>query len=258
MLRPRIIPCLLLSHNGLVKTIQFKKRIYVGDPINAINIFNTKEVDELLILDIDATTQATGPNMALIQDIASECFMPLSYGGGVSTIEQMETLYAAGVEKISLSSALFTQPQLLQQASRRFGASSVIATLDVKTNWRRQSLVYTHNGKKATGLSIQETAKRMEAEGAGELCINMILRDGMMQGYDLELIAAITAQLRIPVIACGGAGSLMQCRDVIRAGASAAAAGSLFVFHGKHKAVLIQYPSSEEIDSLFDIPSYEQ
>jgi imidazole glycerol-phosphate synthase subunit HisF len=254
MIQSRIIPCLLLHNGGLVKTVQFKNPTYVGDPINAVKIFNEKEVDELILIDIDATVEQREPKYKDIEDIVSEAFMPVCYGGGVKTVEQMHRLFALGIEKVSVSSAALETPALVEQASRQFGSQSIIVTIDVKkTRFSKTYRVVTHNGNNITRFVPLEIAQRMEAIGAGELLINNADYDGVMMGYDEELIKQISAAVKIPVIALGGTGSLHHLRNIVNTGgASAASAGSLFIFHGKHKAVLISYPTQLELKRLFN------
>ncbi len=247
----RIIPCLLLHDKGLVKTVQFKNPVYVGDPLNAIRIFNEKEVDELIFIDIDATREKTEPDYALIEDIASECFMPLCYGGGIKTIEQIRKIFALGVEKVAISSAAINNPNLIKEAASIFGSQSIIVVVDVKKSLLGQYHVYIENGTKNTKLNVIEWAREVSKLGAGEIVINSIDNDGTMKGYDLGLIKEITKNISIPVTALGGAASLNNMGDVInKSRASAAAAGSLFVFTGVHKAVLINYPARSEIDEI--------
>lgn len=246
----RVIPCLLLQDQGLVKTVQFKNPKYVGDPINAVKIFNEKQVDELIFLDITASKRQQGPNYALIQQIASECFMPLSYGGGITTVEQARKIIDLGVEKISLNTVLLRQPGLLTEIAACLGSQSVVAAIDVKKNWRGQYRVYNSATQQLTALDPIEYAKTLQQQGAGELLLNSVDRDGMQQGYDLNLLQRIAQVLTIPLIACGGAGCLEDIKAAIDQGASAAAAGSLFVFHGKHRAVLITYPGYTKIKQL--------
>ena len=253
MLQPRVIPCLLLHNNGLVKTVKFEKPRYIGDPINAVKIFNEKEVDELMIFDIDATVAQRESRYEQVEDIVSEAFMPVCYGGGVVSIEQMRQLFALGVEKVSISAAAVENPLLIEEAVKQFGSQSIVVTLDVKkTLLSRKYHVVTHNATRDTGQDPLEMAKRMETLGAGEIAVNNIDQDGMMQGYDINLIRQISNAINIPVVALGGAGSLIDIRNVVlNGGASAASAGSLFVFYGKHRAVLINYPSQEELHQLF-------
>ncbi len=251
MLRTRVIPCLLLKNNGLVKTIKFKNPSYVGDPINAIKIFNDKEVDELVFLDIMASAEKRGPNFKLISEISTECFMPLGYGGGISSIQEIEQLFNLGIEKVILNSSAFSNSKLLKQAIDIFGSQSIIASMDVKKNWltKKQS-VYTLNGQNNTKINPLEYAKKMEDVGVGELIVNSIDQDGTMEGYDYNLIKSISGAVKIPIVALGGAGEIDHLKKAKEAGASAVAAGSLFVYQKPHRAVLITYPSKEEIETL--------
>ena len=252
MLRPRITPCLLIKNDGLVKTQKFTDPKYVGDPINAVKIFNEKEVDELIVLDIDASVLGREPNYALIRSLANECRMPLCYGGGVKTVEQIERIIQLGVEKVAISSAAITNPSLIAQAAKRVGSQSLVVVLDVKkTGLLRRYEVFVENGKTATGLNPVDFVSGLEALGAGEVVINSIDRDGQMQGYDLDLIEAIRQRTSLPLTVLGGAGSLGDIRGLIeKFGIIGAAAGSLFVFKGKYRAVLINYPSRSEKDAL--------
>ncbi len=252
MLTIRIIPCLTFKENGLIKTVKFKDPTYVGDPINAIKIFNEKEVDELVFLDITATAEKKGPNFKLLKEIASECFMPLGYGGGITTLQEIEQLFSIGIEKIIINSAAHSNSELLTQASKIFGSQSIVASIDVKKSWlTKKPTVYTHSGKNDTKLSPSHYAKKMEDAGAGEIIINSIDLDGTMLGYDLDLIKSVSEKVSIPVVALGGAGSLKDFRSAMQAGASAVAASSFFIFQKAHRAVLITYPSQTEIKKLF-------
>ncbi|MEW5825443.1 MAG: AglZ/HisF2 family acetamidino modification protein [Candidatus Bipolaricaulota bacterium] len=253
MWTPRVIPCLLMHKGGLYKTVKFRDARYVGDPINAVRILNEKEVDELLLVDIDATAHGREPHFAQIEDIVGEAFMPVAYSGGVTSVEQMKRLFALGVEKVFTSSAALASPDLVADAAARFGSQSIGVVLDVKRGWgsSRFGLV-THNGRRKAELTAAEAARLMEGRGAGELLVNSVDRDGTMTGYDLEAIRTVTLAVGIPVIALGGAGSLADLARAVReGGASAAAAGSLFVFTGVHRAVLITYPAQAEIERLF-------
>ncbi len=251
MIRPRIIPSLLVHENGLVKTVQFKNPKYVGDPINAVKIFNEKEVDELAIFDLDATVNGNEPNYQLIERLANQSRMPLCYGGGVKTVEQAQKIFGLGIEKIALSSAVIKNPQLISQIADRVGSQSVIVVLDVKKKLFGGYEVYTHNGKKATGINPFLFAAEAQKLGAGEIVINSIDQDGMMKGYDMNLIDKLREVITIPVTVLGGAGSLDDIQKVIQKhGIIGVAAGSLFVFKGKYKAVLINYPSKEEKTQL--------
>lgn len=252
MLRPRIIPCLLIHNGGLVKTVQFGAPKYVGDPLNAVRIFNEKEVDELMVLDIDASQFARTPNETLIAHLAAECRMPLCYGGGVKSVEQFERLIALGVEKVAVSSAAVDEPTLITRAAERVGSQSVVVVIDVKiTGLLRRAEVVTLNATKRTGLDPVEFARRMQALGAGEVVLNSVDRDGEMRGYDLELVQRVRQAVGMPLTVLGGAGSLDDIRELVkRYPVIGAAAGSLFVFKGKYRAVLINYPGRTERDAL--------
>lgn len=251
MLMPRIIPCLLLKNKGLVKTIKFKDPKYVGDPINAIRIFNEKEVDELIFLDIEASAKNNSPPFAMIGEIASECFMPVCYGGGIKKIEDIKKILNLGIEKVSISSYAVENPYFVKEASDIFGSQSIVVCIDVKKNIFGKYEVVTYNGKEKTGLEPLSHGLKMVEMGAGELLINSVDRDGTMAGYDLQLIKTIAENVNVPVIACGGAGNLNDIGDVIKkAHVSSGAAGSLFVFYGKHRAVLINFPTQEEINGV--------
>jgi cyclase len=254
MLRPRIIPSLLIHENGLVKTVHFKNPKYVGDPINAVKIFNEKAVDELTIFDIDATVLGKEPNYSLIERLASQSMMPLCYGGGVKTIDHAQRIFSLGIEKIALSSAVLQKPELITEISDRVGSQSVIVVLDVKKKLLGGYEVYTHNGKKATGINPFKFAEEAQKLGAGEIVINSIDRDGVMKGYDLDLIAKVREKISLPMTVLGGAGCLEDIEKVIDAyGVIGVAAGSLFVFKGPYKAVLINYPTQIEKNKIFKI-----
>ena len=252
MLAVRAIPILLYGGTGLVKSIKFKDPKYVGDPINAVKIFNEKEVDEIVLLDITATPNNRRPDFRLIASVASECFMPMGYGGGIQDIEDIKRIFKLGVEKVSINSAAISDPELIRRAADISGSQSIVVSIDVKKNRFGRYEVYTHGGRKPTGLDPVRFAGEMQRQGAGEILLNSIDRDGTMQGYDLDLIGRVTGVVGIPVIACGGAGKLQDLADAVHVGgASAAAAGSFFVFHGKHRAVLISYPSLEDLIATF-------
>lgn len=252
MLRARIIPCLLVHNGGLVKTTRFGDPKYVGDPLNAVRIFNEKQVDELIVVDIDATVSGREPDYRLIANLAAVCRMPLCYGGGVKTVEQIERIVALGVEKVSLGSAAAYEPNLIEQAAQRVGSQSIVAVMDVKkSGLLGRYEVFTHNGTKKVRYNPVEMAGQLAAFGAGEILLNSIDRDGTMKGYDLALIDSVRKAVRLPMTVLGGAGSLDDMRALVdRYGAIGAAAGSLFVFKGKYRAVLIQYPQAAEKDSL--------
>jgi cyclase len=252
MLRPRMIPCLLVQNGGLVKTIRFGEPKYVGDPINAVRIFNEKEVDELVVLDIDATVNGGEPDYSLIASMAAECRMPLCYGGGVKTVEQVERIISLGVEKVAISSAAIDDPSLVSDAAARVGSQSIVVVLDVrKAGLLQRPELFTHNGRKARGMSPFDFAKRLEELGAGEILVNVIDRDGTMKGYDLPLVKQMRETIGIPMSVLGGAGGLADMEALFRnCGVIGAAAGSMFVFKGKYRAVLIQYPGQGDRDAL--------
>lgn len=254
MLQKRVIPCLLLHKNGLYKTEKFKKPTYIGDPINAIKIFNEKEVDELIFLDIDASKEKKEPNYKMIEDIAGECFMPLCYGGGVKTIEQMKKIYALGVEKISLSSQAVLNPMFIKEATNIFGTQSVIITLDIKKDFWGKRKIYIYNGTKNTKLDPIEFIKYIELFGVGEIVINSINNDGMMNGYDIEFLKEVKLNTKVPIVALGGAGNFEHIEEVINiSNVDAVACGSLFIYQGPLKGVLIHYPSYEKIQEILGI-----
>lgn len=252
MLRPRIIPCLLVQNAGLVKTVNFGSPKYVGDPINAVKIFNEKEVDELVVLDIDASAQNREPDYGMIRNLAAECRMPLCYGGGVKTVEQFERIISLGVEKVGVSSAAVSNPEIVARAAEIVGSQSIVVVMDVKrAGHARNYEVWTHNGGKSTGQSPVDFARQVENLGAGEVVINSIDRDGVMKGYDLGLVNEIREAISLPITVLGGAGSLKDIAGLIHSfGIIGAAAGSLFVFKGVYRAVLINYPSRTEKDEL--------
>ena len=253
MLQKRVIPCLLLHKGGLYKTQNFKKPTYIGDPINAIKIFNEKEVDELMFLDIDASVENKEPNYKMIEDIASECFMPLCYGGGVKTLDQMKKIYSLGVEKISISSAAIENPNLIQEAANIFGNQSVIVTVDIKKDFFGKKKVFINNGKKNTKINPVDFIKRVEALGTGEIVVNSIDHDGVMKGYDIELLKEIKSNIKVPVIALGGAGNLNHIKEIFEISkVDAVACGSMFVYQGPLKGVLISYPSYQKIQELLN------
>ncbi len=252
MLQTRVIPILLLHNKGLVKTVKFKNSKYVGDPLNAIKIFNEKEVDELIFLDIDASKKDTEPDYELIKDFASECFMPVCYGGGISTIEQIKKIFALGIEKISLNCTVLHDLDLVRESSKVFGNQSIVVTVDIKKSFLGKYQVYNHVRRKVETMNLLSYVQEIEKAGAGEILINNVDLDGIQKGYDLQLMKMITENVNIPIVACGGAGSLEDFKVVKdQANVSAVAAGSFFVFHGKHKAVLITYPKYQELEKLF-------
>lgn len=250
MLRPRIIPVLLVHKGGLYKTVGFDKPKYVGDPLNAVRIFNEKEVDELMVLDIDATRQGREPDYHLIRNLAAECRMPLAYGGGVHSVEQFQRLIGLGVEKVAVSAAAVNDLDLVSAAAERVGRQSVVVVMDVRrqgAGWK----LFTHNGTRATGLDAAEFARRAETAGAGEIVVNSIDNDGEMRGYDVQLARTVRRATSRPITVLGGAGKLADVAALVREfGIIGAAAGSLFVFKGVYRAVLISYPPQEHKDAL--------
>lgn len=249
---PRVIPCLLLKNNGLVKTVKFKNAKYVGDPINAVKIFNDKEVDELAFLDITASVENRAPRKDLIANIASECFMPMSYGGGIKNVQQMREILNLGVEKVIINSAALESPEVIQEGATSFGSQSIVVSIDVRKKMFGGYEVYTHCGLRPTGYDPVKYACMMERLGAGELLLTSIDREGTMSGYDLDLIRLVSKSVKIPVIASGGANSVTDFRSAVCDGsASAVSAGSMFVFHGPHRAVLINYPPRDNLIKTF-------
>jgi len=252
MLRPRLIPCLLIHNGGLVKTVNFTNPKYLGDPINALRIFNEKEVDELIVLDIDATIKGAEPDYQLISHLASECRMPLCYGGGIKTVEQIDKIISLGVEKVAVSSAAIDNTTIISDAASRVGSQSVVVVIDVKkTGLLRRQEVVSHNASRRTGLNPATFARQMELLGAGEILINSVDRDGVMNGYDMDLIEQVRQSINLPLTVLGGAGSLNDIKELIRCyGIIGAGAGSIFVFKGKYRAVLINYPNRLEKEDL--------
>ena len=251
--RPRIIPTLLIDDRDLIKTVKFDRRTYLGDPVNAVKIFNRKGIDELSILDIGATRNGREPDYELLKDIASEAFMPLSYGGGVTSLDQVHDLLAIGYEKIVLNTSFVRCPELIEKAAGQFGSQSIVVSIDAKKE-KSGYICYIADGSEKTGFTPQELARKAQTLGAGEIIINSINNDGMMNGYDIELVREVVNSVSVPVVAIGGAGGIDDLKKVIEEGhAHAAAGGSMFVFYGKLKAVLITAPSERE---LFDAGIY--
>ena len=252
MLLPRAIPCLLLKGSGFVKTTKFANPSYLGDPINIIKLFNDKEVDELVILDIAATPEGRQPNLPFLLELSSEAFIPLAYGGGISDVEQMRALFASGIEKVVVNTAAVRDPQLIRRAADEFGSQSVVVSIDVRARMMGGYRVYTNGGRRKTSLDPVRFAQQMQEAGAGELIVTSIDRDGTWSGYDLSLVRAVTSAVDIPVVASGGAGELLDLRRaVVDGGASAASAGSLFVYQRKHRAVLVSFPDRAQLNELF-------
>ena len=247
------MPCLLLMNKGLYKTVRFKNPDYVGDPINAIKIYNEKEVDELIFLDITASSERREPDYKIITDIATECFMPLCYGGGITTLDQVKKILEIGVEKVSVNTSAIDNPQLITDIANAFGNQSVIVSMDIKKNFWGKGEVYRNRGSKSAGLDPVSFAKKMESAGAGELLITSIDREGTWDGYDLDLISSITSSVNIPVIANGGAGKLSDLESAVKtAGASAVSMGSMVVYQKKGLGVLINFPKRDNLELLLN------
>ena len=252
MFRPRVIPILLLKGQGLVKSIKFKDYRYVGDPINAVKIFNDLRADELVFLDILASKEKRCISLDFVRNVGEEANMPFSVGGGIRTIDEIRKIINAGAEKVIINSYAAENPEFIQEASDEFGSSTIVVSMDVKKRLFGSNQLYTHGGRKATGLDPYSFAQLMQKMGAGEIIINSIERDGTMSGYDLELIKLIAESVTIPVVASGGAGKIYDFKMAIsQSYASAVAAGSMFVFHGPRKAVLVNYPDKDELVKIF-------
>jgi cyclase len=249
MRRVRIIPVLLVDHGKLVKTTKFKNPNYIGDPVNAVKIFNNKEVDEIVLLDISATNEKRDPDYIKIEEICSEAFMPFAYGGGIDSIDQVDHLFKLGIEKVVLNSILATNLELVKQISNKYGAQSIIASIDVKKNVFGKYTAYSNSGKIKISKPLKEYLKSILEAGVGEIMINSINRDGTFLGYDFELIELLSGLAEIPLIACGGAKSMEDFLNVIENGASAAAAGSLFVYRGEQRGILINYPKQSDLQN---------
>lgn len=253
MFRPRVIPCLLLKNKGLVKSVRFKDYRYIGDPMNAVKIFNDKKADELVFLDIDATSQGRLIDTVTLKKIADEANMPFGVGGGIKTIEDIRNLLNSGAEKVIINSAGVKNPSFIREASEEFGSSTIVVCMDVKKQFIGGYKVVIENGRKNTNLSPFDFAKIVEELGAGEIIINSIDHDGMMDGYDLDLVKRISNSVSVPTVALGGAGNYHHFKEAIVEGnASAVAAGSLFVYHGPRRAVLISFPTKDELSDMFN------
>ncbi len=251
MLKTRVMPCLLLKDGGLVKTVKFKNPGYIGDPINAIRIYNEKEVDELIFLDITATIEKREPPYKVISEIASECFMPVTYGGGVRDVETIRKILSLGVEKVAINSCAVENPDFVRIAADKFGSSTIVVSIDVRRKLFGRYEVFIHGGRKGTGLDPLEFAVKMEQMGAGEILLNSIDRDGTQEGYDIELIKSVTSAVGVPLIACGGAGKIEDFRAAVKdGGASACAAGSMVVYFGRNRAVLINFPERTKLEEV--------
>ena len=258
MLLPRIIPCLLIHNKGLVKTVKFKSPRYIGDPINAVRIFNEKQVDEIMILDIDATVIGRPPDYSMISDLSSECRMPLCYGGGVAEANQVQKIIQLGVEKVAISSGLLSNPNLITESAKRVGSQSLVGVIDIKkVPFIKKYDIWTHNATKRRNISPLELAIRWANEGIGELVLNFVDSDGCQNGYNLNFVSEIFSKIDIPVTVLGGAGSLSDIGDLIyRFNIIGAAAGSLFVYKGELNGVLINYPGSKEKESILSKVKY--
>ncbi|MDP6543345.1 MAG: AglZ/HisF2 family acetamidino modification protein [Phycisphaerae bacterium] len=253
MLKTRVMPCLLLRGSGLVKTVRFKDPKYVGDPINTVRIFNEKEVDELIFLDITATPEGKGPPFHIISDLASECFMPLTYGGGVRDLDDIKKIFALGVEKIAINTHAVENPEFINRAAEVFGSQSILAAIDVKKTLLGKYRVCTNGARDVTKIDPVGHARNMAHAGAGEILLTSVDRDGTFAGYDLALIERVARAVTIPVIACGGAGKIEDFSLATRqAGASAVAAGSMVVYQGPHRAVLVNFPSKQDLKKVLD------
>jgi cyclase len=251
MLKHRVIPALLLRNDGLVKTHRFKSPQYIGDPLNAVRIFNDKEVDELMVLDMDASKTGALPNFSMIEQLAGECFMPLCYGGGIRSLDDASRIFALGIEKVCLQTAALDDLGIVSRIAERFGQQSVVVSVDIKRDWLGKPQLYAAATAKTIKLSWQQFMQDAVAAGAGEILLNSVDRDGTLKGPDLQLIGAVSKGLPIPLISLGGVSSLADIRAVVDAGATAVAAGAYFVLHGPHRAVLITYPQYRDLEELF-------
>lgn len=252
MLRYRVIPTLLLQDSGLIKTTQFGNPVYVGDPLNAIRIFNEKEVDELIVLDISASKKNSPPNYSLIEEIAGECFMPLTYGGGIKNLNQAKQIFSLGVEKISIQSAALENTRIVSEISDHFGSQAVLVSIDIKRNLMRKPQLFSSIGLKITQQNWLKALDQLTHAGAGEILLNSVDKDGTLSGPDLEIIDLASRRVTVPLIALGGISCLHDIKECVAKGANAVAAGAFFVFHGPHKAVLITYPKYQDLIDLFD------
>lgn len=251
MLRPRVIPALLLRHESLVKTVRFRRFRYVGDPCNTVRIFNELEVDELIFLDITATREGRGPDLALLRDIADECFMPLAYGGGIRTLDQARAVFDIGIEKVALNAAALDRPAVLEEIAGHYGSQAVVVAIDVKTDWRGRRRVYRHDRRAVTGLEPAQWAREAERRGAGEILLTSVDREGSWTGFDIDLVKSVTAAVRIPVVAHGGGGRLEHIGVALQEGrASAVALGSMVVFQKQGMGVLVNFPGPEALDAV--------
>jgi cyclase len=250
---PRIIPILQLSKRQFIKTIRFRKRTYVGDPMNILRIFNDKEADELVILDIDAHRSGRGPDTDYIKQVAAECFMPITYGGGITRLKQADELFAAGVDKICLNTSAATQPELITSVADKYGAQAVVVSIDVRKKLFGTYTAVIQGATRNVRLKLTDYVHRCQEQGCGEILVNSVDRDGTMSGYDLDLLATVAQHSSVPVVACGGAATNSDLHSAIKdAEVAAAAAGSMFVFQGPHRAVLISYPKRHKLEAIFN------
>tara|TARA_B100000073_G_scaffold348470_1_gene367574 strand:- start:11656 stop:12429 length:774 start_codon:yes stop_codon:yes gene_type:complete len=250
MLKPRVIPVLLIDEERLVKTKKFSNPLYVGDPINVVKIFNDKECDELILVDISASKKGAAPNFEYLKEIASECFMPMTYGGGITSMEQATTIFKLGFEKICLNSSLYKNPNLVCDLVNKFGSQSIVASLDIKNDWRGKARPYDYAKKNFLNFTVEEVIEYVKNLRVGELLLNFVDKDGLMKGSDPKIIKIISSCLDIPVVGLGGVSSLEDIALILQSGASAAAAGSFFVYYGPLKAVLISYLDKSQFDHL--------
>lgn len=254
MLRPRVVPVMTLDHTAMVKTERFSDPVYLGDPINALRVFNTKEVDEMVVLDITASDRGAGPDLEFVEHLASEVFMPLTFGGGVTSAEQAAALFEVGCEKVLVNTAFLDRPGLCDEMAGAFGSQSIVASVDVKRTWRgRYRVARTASGVQPTDRDPVEWARELASRGAGEIVVTSIDREGTAAGYDLALVRSVAGAVSVPVMALGGAADLNHLRAALDAGAAAAAAGRMFVTRGRHKASLVSYPSPEDVEALATI-----
>ena len=251
-MRPRVIPVLLVENGDLVKTIKFNNRIYIGDPINTVRLFNDMEVDELVVIDISASKRGEGPNFSLIEDIRNEAFMPLAYGGGITKASQMRDLIYMGIEKVCLNNVLIQDAKVVQDGSNIIGSQSIIGSIDIRRTLFGNYHLYSYLHNKNLSIKLEEHLKLLEDLGVGEILVNVIDRDGTWKGYDLDLVAQLTKFIKVPLVVLGGAGCLNDLKQAIDSGADAAAVGSMFSFQGQGQGVLTNYPSSIELDALFN------
>ena len=252
MYRPRVIPCLLLKNLGLIKTKRFKNPVYIGDPINAVKIFNDLEADELIFLDIEASKENRICSEQLIKDIGDEAFMPFAVGGGIRNLEQIKKIINCGAEKVVINSASISNPKLITEGANVFGSQSIVISIDVKNNFFGKQQIVFNNAKKKSKIKLLDYIKEIEDRGAGEIIINSVDHDGIMEGYNLDLIKQVADCASVPVVALGGAGKLDDFKTAIDYGASAVSAGSMFVFHSNSKGVLINYPEKIALKKIFN------